>query len=353
MDPALLIPSPDTLPVSWHWFKALLIPCSAIHLLLMNALLGTSIIGWILNLRASGPGLEIARRAGKALPFFMAFTINFGVAALLFLQVLYGQLFYTSSILIGAWWLSVLALVLLAYAAAYRIDLKFDTRTRRAVWTFMVLALLLVGFVFVNNFTLMQDPGAWARHFGHPGGTLLHGDDASLIPRYLHFVTASLAVAGLVLAVVNRHQPAKRTNGFLQWFTGATALQFFIGGWFLLALPPHVRPALLGGDSRATAFFAAAFLGFLLALAFGIKRLIWPSVAAVVFTVLAMVLVRDTVRTLYLSPYFEVEHLTAQHQYSPMLVFAGFVVLGLGAVFYMVRLYFGSNDRIDKKTGVQ
>lgn len=339
MDPALLIPSPDALPVPWHWFQILLIPCLAIHLLFMNALLGTCIIGWIFNLRAAGPGLDIARRAGQKLPFFMAFTINFGVAVLLFVQVLYGHLFYTSSILIGAWWLSALGLVLLAYAAAYRVDLKFDAPARRVIWTLMVLALLLVGFVFVNNLTLMQDPGAWSRYFNNPGGTLLHGGDATLVPRYLHFVIASVAVAGLALAVLDRHRPAARTNRFMHWFTGATALQFVIGGWFLLRLPPHVRLALTGGDTRATALFAAAFLGFLLSLAFGSKRLVWPSVAAVVFTVLAMVLVRDTVRTLYLLPYFKVEHLTAHAQYSPMLVFAGFVMLGIVAVFYMVRLY--------------
>jgi hypothetical protein len=341
MDPAPLIPTADTLPVAWPWFKALLIPSFVVHLLFMNALLGTGIIGLIHTLRSRGRHLETARRVAKNLPFYMAFTINFGVAALLFMQVLYGHLFYTSSILMALWWLSALALLLIAYGAAYWTDFKFDGlgNRRSLIWALMVVALLLVAFVFVNNFTLMQDPGVWPRYFQAPGGTFLHWNDATLIPRYLHFVTASVAVGGLILALLHRHGSVERTAGFMQWFTVATGLQFIFGGWFFLTLPSTVRLALTGANPRATVLFTAALLGFLATLAFGHKRRLWPSVGATIFTVLTMVLVRDAVRAIYLAPYFSMEHLTAQTQYSPMLVFGVFFLLGIGAVFYMVRLY--------------
>jgi hypothetical protein len=341
MDPAPLIPAADTLPVAWPWFKALLISCFTVHLLFMNALLGTAIIGWIHNLGSRNQSPETARRVSKTLPLFMAFAINFGVAALLFMQVLFGHFFYTSSILMAVWWLSALALVLMVYGAAYWIDFKFEGlgRRRTLVWTLMVAALLLVAFVFVNNLTLMQDPGAWPRYFQAPGGTLLHLNDPTLIPRYLHFVTASVAVGGLVLALLNRQGPAERAAGCMHWFTVATGLQLIIGGWLFVTLPPSVRLALMGGNPRATAIFAAALLGFLLTLAFGHRQRIWPSAGAAILTVLAMVVVRDTVRAIYLAPYFSVEHLTAQPQYSPMLVFGVFAVSALVAVFYMVRLY--------------
>ena len=342
MDPALLIPNPDTLPVPWPWFKALLIPCFAVHLLFMNALLGSGIIGWTHVLRSRDQDQETARRVSKNLPFHMAFTINFGVAALLFMQVLYGHLFYTSSILMAVWWLSALALVLMAYGAAYWIDFKFDypAGRRNLTWTLMVAALLLVGFVFVNNLTLMQDPGAWPRYFQAPGGTLLHWEDATLIPRYLHFVAASVAVGGLALAVLDHHRSAERAAAYLRWFTVATALQLFIGGWFFMALPPTLRLAMMGGDALASVLFAVALLGFLSTLAFGIKQRLWPSVGTALFTVLAMVLVRDIVRTMYVAPYFDVGRLTVQPQYSPMAVFGLFLVLGVVSIGYMVRLYF-------------
>ena len=341
MDPVQLIPTPDTIPVAWPWFKVLLLPSFAVHLLFMNALLGTAIIGWAHDLRPGGHGREVARGVSGKLPFFLAFTINFGVAALLFLQVLFGHFFYTSSILMARWWLSLLLLVISAYAAAYWIELKFEQLGlwRRLIWCFMVGALLLVGFVFVNNMTLMQDPESWRRYFQTPEGTLWHVGDPTLLPRYLHFVTASVAVGGLLLALLHRNRPGAARAAYMQWFTGATALQFVIGAWFFTSLPAAVRQGLTGGDTQASVLFAVALLGVLLALVFGLRQRLGPAVAATLFTVAAMVLVRDAVRALYLAPYFTIDRLVVAPQYSPMAVFGLMLSVGLAAVAYMVRLY--------------
>jgi hypothetical protein len=340
MDPASLIPTADTLPVAWPWLKAFLIPCFVVHLLFMNALVGTGVIGWAQAMRSDASSLQTAGGIGKKLPFFMAFAINFGVAALLFLQVLYGHFFYTSSILMAVIWLSALALILGAYAAAYWIDFRppESGSMRRLVWTMMVAALLMVAFIFVNNLTLMQDPAAWVGYFRNPNGTLWHWNDPGLIPRYLHFTTASVAVGGLVLALLNQRRGLDPA-GNMNWFTAATAIQLLVGGWFLLSLKPAVRLALMGGNPMATGFFGAALIGVLSALACGLKQWVRPAAGAVLFTVTAMVLVRDSVRSLYLAPYFSPDILSVHPQYAPMIVFSLFVCLGIAAVTYLVRLY--------------
>lgn len=344
MDPQSLVPTPDTLPAAWPWFKVLLIPCFAIHLLFMNALLGSAIISWVHTMRAKAPGMDVAESISKKLPFYMAFAINFGVAALLFMQVLYGHLFYTSSILMGTWWLATLALVLMAYGTAYWLDFKFHALAgaRAVLMAVIVVCLLLVGFVFVNNLTLMVDPASWPRYFDTPGGTLWHWEDPTLIPRYLHFVNASVAVGGLLLAVLNRSKGPDGAATGLTWFTAATAVQLIIGGWFFMALPPSIRLSLTGGDPLATALIAVTLLGVLLALYFGTRQMLWPAVGATGFVVLGMVLVRDVVRTAYLAPYFSVDQLTVQGQVSPMVVFFAFVIIGVAAVAYMLKLWKGA-----------
>ena len=341
MDPASLIPTPDALPLAWPWLKAMLIPCFVAHLLFMNALVGSSVIGWVQTWRPEGPGQEAVRGIAGRIPFYMAFAINFGVAALLFLQVLYGNFFYTSSILMAVWWISALALVLAAYGVAYWIDFRINgpVGARRLAWTLMAAALLTVAFIFVNNLTLMQDPGAWPAYFKAPGGMLWHWSDATLIPRYLHFVTASIAVGGLALALIYRQGPEEKRAGGMRWFASATALQFLIGGWFFISLPPAVRLALMGGDIKATALFGVALGAAVLSLVFGIQRRLWPAMGAVLFTVSVMVLVREAVRTLYLAPVFDAAASVVRPQYVPMAVFGLFVVLGAAAVGYMVRLY--------------
>ncbi|MEE9203583.1 MAG: hypothetical protein V3U08_01100 [Nitrospirales bacterium] len=44
----------------------------------------------------------------------MAFAIVLGVAPLLFIQVLYGQLFYTAAILVGRVWILLILVLILA-----------------------------------------------------------------------------------------------------------------------------------------------------------------------------------------------------------------------------------------------
>ena len=89
----------------------------------------------------------------------------------------------------------------------------------------------------------------------------------------------------------------------------------------------------------ATGFFGAALIGVLSALACGLKQWVRPAAGAVLFTVTAMVLVRDSVRSLYLAPYFSPDILSVHPQYAPMIVFGLFVCLGIAAVTYLVRLY--------------
>jgi len=54
---------------------------------------------------------------------------HLGVAPLLFLQVLYGRLFFTSSILMAGFWLAVVPLLIVAYYCAYVVAFR-GQRTR-------------------------------------------------------------------------------------------------------------------------------------------------------------------------------------------------------------------------------
>ena len=46
-------------------------------------------------------------------------TVNLGIPPLLFLQTLFGQFLYSSSILMAVFWLSVVPVLIVAYYAAY------------------------------------------------------------------------------------------------------------------------------------------------------------------------------------------------------------------------------------------
>ena len=82
--------------------------------------------------KSSAFSARLADDLGHLLPSVFAFTITLGVAPLLFLQVMYGQFLYASSILIGVPWLAIIAMVILAYYGVYFFSMKgHEHRARR------------------------------------------------------------------------------------------------------------------------------------------------------------------------------------------------------------------------------
>ena len=89
------IPPLDPMPVPAPiWLlKALLWLTFSIHLVFMNLTLGGALLAAVYAFRGRERDRSVSRSLAKMLPFTMAFTITFGVAPLLFVQVLYGPLF--------------------------------------------------------------------------------------------------------------------------------------------------------------------------------------------------------------------------------------------------------------------
>jgi len=347
MDPAQLIPSPDTIPAPWGFFELLLILTFFTHLVFMNAMLGSAIIALIREMRtppdAPPPCLDIASK----LPYTIAFAVNFGVAPLLFLQVLYGHFIYTSSILMGAYWLSIIGLLILAYYSAYLYKMAVDLPAiaRKRALTTSLLLLLTIAFFFVNNITLMQTPQIWGVYFHRPNGTFLNLADPTLLPRYLHFVVASVAAGGLFLAILAFFQQKKGAPGAekrlsigMKWFTYATVVEIGTGIPFLFSLPKNVHQMFIGGAVLHTSLFIAALIAAFCSLYYGAKERVWPTTVALAATVLFMVLVRDLARQAYLARYFHPSDLQVVPQWSPMFLFVAILVIGVAVVIYMLRL---------------
>ncbi|RQD75168.1 hypothetical protein [Desulfonatronospira sp. MSAO_Bac3] len=346
MDPSALIPVSDTIPTEWGWFYFFLLLTFIMHLLLMNSMLGMGIMALVKHIKSGDKHCPVCKDISLKLPYTIAFTINFGVAPFLFLQVLYSQFIYTSSVLMGMYWLPVIALLLIFYYSAYIYDFKYDTLSRLKLLFLAVTVIfgLIIAFLFTNNMTLMLNPEKWTGYFENRSGTMLNLGDPTLIPRYLHFVLASIAVGGLATAIIWRFKKDPRATEYiregLSWFSYATLVQVAVGVWFLISLPTDIMLLFMGGSALHTAIFLVALAGAGFSLFFGFKEMLWPTTAALLGTVVFMVLVRDLVRQAYLAPYFHPRDLEVVPQYSPLYFFIVFLVLGLAVVFYMLKLAF-------------
>ncbi|THB66708.1 MAG: hypothetical protein D6E12_09965 [Desulfovibrio sp.] len=346
MDPSLLIPTPDPIPAHSLWFEILLVTTFVLHLLLMNTVMGGAVVALFSRSRGKEPS-PVAKDLSLKLPTSLALAVNFGVAPLLFLQVLYAHFFYPSSIVMAVFKLSIVFLVILAYYSLYIYDFRFDKMpgSRNMVLGFAVALLLVVGFLFTNNMTLMLKPEYWAEHFDAPGGFNLNWTEPTLFPRYLHFMVASLAVGGLFTAILGQYKAkAGDASGETQvaqgmkWFAWATLAQVAVGTWFLVALPAEFISLMMGGKWSFTVSFFASMAGALACLHFGFKNQVRRSIGAVVFTISAMAILRHLVRKAYLAPYFSLEELQVNWQPTPLFMFLAAFVLGLVLVAYILKL---------------
>ena len=161
---------PTPLPAPAWLFQVLLIVTFLVHLVFMNLMLGGALLAAYARLRTrTGEVREhwmvLADRLMDHLPWFIAFTVTTGIAPLLFIQVLYGPLFYTSTISVGWVWMALLLVIIAAYYAAYAY--KFGGMRERTgssapwwAWTAAVLFVAAAAIQVLVN-TLQITPDRW------------------------------------------------------------------------------------------------------------------------------------------------------------------------------------------------
>lgn len=343
---ASMIPIPDSIPAAWGYFQFFLLLTFPLHLLLMNALLGSAVLALHGHVKGQPESRAMAYELAKLTPLLVALTVNFGVAPLLFLQVLYGHFIYVSSVLMGVFWILVIPTLILAYYATYWYDFRFSGLGRAGVLVlgFATLCLLAIGFMFSNNMTLMLHPETWRAYFNNSGGTLLNTDDLTLWPRYLHFMVGGTAVGGLLVAVYGRFLARRdQTLGDyaialgMKLFFILTLVQLAIGAWFLMALPRAQMLMFMGGNGLATTCFAVALVLIAVALIAAYRGRVFLTVGLMVGVVYLMAFMRDFLRGGYLQEIFSPKMLAVVPENSPLVFFLATLLIGLALVIWMLR----------------
>jgi len=343
-----IIPTADSIPVHWLWFEVLLIVTFSIHMILMNFMLGGSLLTvWDM---LTG---KLEKRASGSIPTLVALTVNFGVPPLLFVQVLYGHLFYSSSVMVAVPWILVIPILILAYYGAYLYVRKWESAPgwSKAGLVFSSLFLLYVAFLLVNNNTLALRPDRWLEFAGKPGGWNLNLGEPTLWPRYLHFLLAALAIGALGRAITYRYsdmdeeEKGAQIKRNLKIFGWMTLVQFGIGTWFWLTMPGPVWKSFMGGSLFATVMMVAGWLVALLILHSAFTGRLTFAMILGGAEVLLMVVVRDLARAAYLDGIFRPAELENVGQFSPLVAFLLVFVVGLLLLYYMIRLIFKSKTQ--------
>jgi hypothetical protein len=269
--------------------------------------------------------------------------------------VLYGQLFYSTSVLMAGFWILIVPTLILAYAGLYAHKLGGAARPRVSgvILHGVLLLMLFVGFLLANNLTLVEAPTRWlGKYAASPAGGSLHLEEPSLWGRLALVVLPGLASAGVGLSfrgAVLRHlgdPGAGRAAGLLG---GRAALLGVLlglgaGGLYLGLAPAESRAFLLGGGAP-TGLVSSAAVAASLAAALAVIDAARPSLAralgsavALAGAVACLVVVRDLHRAHAVRAYFRVDSVPVHLQPGMLALFAVSLVVGLVVVVVLLRL---------------
>lgn len=356
-----LIPAldPNPLPAPYWVFKLLLVVTFFLHIVAMNFMLGGAVMALLAKWLPGGHkiGNRLFFDLAKKLPSFLPATITLGIAPLLFVQVLYGQFFYTSSVIVAWPWFLVLVFLTIAYYGFYYVSFQNGQNPGRAANVMLVSVLLIsaIGFIYSNNLSLSQTPARWkALYLANHSGWNLNLAEPTLLPRFLHFATAAVAVGGLLLVLMalakwKRDPDYART--IFQFggkaFLFATMAQVFIGIWFLSSLPRDLRMLFLGDNRLATTLLVVGIVGALGAVYLMIEALQKENVRLAAYVVSGIMVVvissmsvmRDILRDAYLQPYFHPERFVVKTQWAVFPIFLVLFVAGVVLWLVMLKRY--------------
>ena len=256
MTPLAVLPLPRDIPLPMPadpgLLQALLVVLFLLHILFVNLTVGGSLLAlWAEWTGRRRPAFDaLAHAIVRTITVNKSLAVVLGVGPLLIINVIYTVFFYSANALTGAAWAMIVPLVTAAFLAAYAHKYSWERLAHRkglhlALGGLSSLLFLIVPFIFLANINLMLFPERWTQVHGFLSALLL----PNALPRYLHFVTASVSVTALFLLLwftrpgfpldtelPGFDRPTLRRL-FYRIALGATSLQLLAGPLVLFTLP--------------------------------------------------------------------------------------------------------------------
>lgn len=340
MNPLYLIPYTEAIPapaIIFIFFEQLFF---LIHIILINLILGLGLILFY-NWNREENFFLSNKAIAKKIPILFALGINMAIPALLFLQVVFGHFFYTSSILMGTFWILIIPFLIIAYYSSYYHYKKFEnSRNAKYALVLMILIIFYIAFMLVNNLSMMEMPEKWFVYFSNRDGTILLWNVASIYPRFFHFIIASIAVGGIAYGLYfsKKANSEDKVKEGLKIFAYATMIQILVGFWFLISLPQSIMQKYMGEDLFATVVLILGINTALLSVFASLKGILRGSLVFLLLTLVFMVINRYNLRIFHLGENFSVSHLKIEAQWDIFAIFLIILILGMAIIGYMLKI---------------
>lgn len=336
----MFLPSYDFLPAPFWLITLFQVVTLTLHFIAMNFVLGGVVIvlwGKFGN-RWEDPTV---RRFIKLFPSSLAATITFGVAPLLFVQLLFPKQVYSAAIVSGWFWLAIIPAIMVAYylfyAASFSIEKNANSSRLQWMLSIALFLLVYVSFIYSSVFSLAERPDlVRAMYESNQSGLLINPNVGDYIIRWLHMLFGAITVGGFFVGVIGKDNPPAYRIGKLFFMMGMGVASLF-GFIYMMTLGEILLPLM-----RSPAIWILT-VGIVLSagsIHFFFKKRFLPSGAMLFTGVLSMVITRHYVRLLSLKPTFDPSALPVSPQWTILAIFIFCFLAMIALMVYMFRLYF-------------
>ncbi|HSH00644.1 MAG TPA: hypothetical protein VLB27_11360, partial [candidate division Zixibacteria bacterium] len=325
--------TPLPLPAPLWMITLLHVVTLTLHFAAMNFVVGgiVTILFGKFNDRWNNPTVK---RVIKLLPAAMAFTITFGVAPLLFTQLIYHGPVYAASI-VGAWfWIMIVAAAIIGYYLLYAASFRGLSSGRSGIFlSLALLALVYVSFVYSNVFSLSENPDLIKTvYLEDQSGMSLNPDVTSWIFRWFHMLLGAVTVGGFIVGYIGRNDDEGYQAGKMFFLYGMIAASLF-GLLYLMTLADQMKAFM---RSAAVWWLTASLVLSAGSLHFYFKKRFAAAGAMLLVSLLGMVVIRHEVRLLRLGESFNPARLPVEPQWGAIALFAISFVLAVALLWYML-----------------
>ena len=340
-----------------------------LHMWPMHLWYAGLILAAVLRFRGGEHARTWSTHLFRQMPIIIAFGVNFGILALLFLQVAYYRAFYPATILMAWPWFSIFFGLTLAYYGVYvyviRLSHNSLTPLTRALGWAAAVVFIAEGFLFANALSLMTNVGGWKALWertsvaGATLGTGLNTADPTLWPRWLMMfglaITTTAAYVVLDAAFLSR----KESEAYRGW-AGGFALKVYtvgliwfaaFGSWYVFGTwAPAVRQVMFRWPIALLMAATALSPGLPWLLVFAQRRQVARGLAIGTVAAQSGVLAinaasRQIVQNVELGRFVDVTAERVNPQWGAAAVFVVLLLVGLGVLGWIIAQVIAAERR--------
>lgn len=337
------LPDYNFLPAPLWLITTLHVVTLTLHFAAMNFMVGGVIVILFGKFKDRWNNLTVQRFV-KLFPSAMAATVTFGVAPLLFVQLVYPRQVYAASIVSGWFWLMIVVVAIVSYYVLYAGAFCNNGSGSRVD---LYLSLALIGFIYISYvyssvFSLAERPGLYRFLYAkNQAGLVINPDVGSYIFRWLHMLLGAMTVGGFFVGLLGKDNPQAYNIGKRFFLWGMIAAMIF-GLTYLLTMGEILLPFM---RTPAVWWLVVSIVLSLGSLHFLFRRRFVVSGLLLFVSMIGMVTIRHYVRLFHLEGLYDPASYAIKPQWSVFILFLICFVIAIAAIWYTLKLYFAGRRR--------